>query len=210
MSSGERNSDQRSVPYDDRKGECGARHSVVRTASLNCCTMKTQTHSAGFSLVEGLVALTILSVGLLGVSTMSIQSIRTSNTAQLRTKAVFLAADMADRIRTNKLALAIDNLAYVAPIGDNGADGGCTDSVDGAGNAIPAAAVCTPDEMALHDIFLWKQLVVDARSGLPEGEAAVERVGNTPVRLTVSVFWQEQGEPNRYDLRMQVLPPPAP
>ncbi len=172
--------------------------------------MKTQTHSTGFSLIEGLVALTILSVGLLGVSTMSIQSIRNSNSAQLRTKAVFLAADMADRIRTNKLALSMDAAAYVSAVGDNGADGGCTDDVDNAGNVIPAAAVCTPDEMALHDIFLWKQLLVNPRNGLPAGEAAVERVGNSPVRLTISVFWQEQGEPQRYDLRMQVLPPPAP
>ncbi|MEL7451571.1 MAG: type IV pilus modification protein PilV [Pseudomonadota bacterium] len=172
--------------------------------------MNRQTHSSGFSLIEGLVALTILSVGLLGISTMSIQSIRNSNAAQLRTKAVFFAADMADRVRTNKLALTLDPAAYVSGVGDNGTDGGCTDSVDGAGNVIPAANVCTPVEMAEHDIFLWKDLVTDDRNGLPGAEAAIERVGSQPVRLTLSVFWQEQGEPQRYDLRMQILPPPAP
>ena len=172
--------------------------------------MNTIASNAGSSLVEGLVSLTILCVGVLGVSTMSIQSIRNSHTAQLRTKAVFLAADMADRIRANRLALSTDDTAYVSTTADGGVNGGCTDSIDGTGRVVPASAACPPDVMARHDLYLWKQLVSDSRHGLPGGRAAVQRRGSSPEALTVTVHWREHGEPQRYDLHMQVLAPPVP
>jgi Tfp pilus assembly protein PilV len=53
------------------------------------------------SLVEVLVALVVLSIGLLGIAQVLINGMRTSHAALLRTQAVNLVADMADRIRAN-------------------------------------------------------------------------------------------------------------
>ena len=58
----------------------------------------------GFSLVEVLVALIVLSVGMLGIASLYVDSLRAGRTALLRTQAVFLATDMADRIRANPTA----------------------------------------------------------------------------------------------------------
>src|SRR5690606_1731695 len=60
----------------------------------------------GFSLLEAMVALVVLSVGMLGIAALHGQSLAASRTAQLRTQAVNLAGDMADRIRVNRLGAA--------------------------------------------------------------------------------------------------------
>ena len=58
----------------------------------------------GFSLLEAMIALVVLSVGMLGIAALHAQSLAASRTAQLRTQAVNLAGDMADRVRVNRVA----------------------------------------------------------------------------------------------------------
>jgi type IV pilus assembly protein PilV len=57
--------------------------------------------SSGYTLVEVLVALIVLSIGMLGIAALYLESLRASRSALLRTEAVTLAADLADRIRSN-------------------------------------------------------------------------------------------------------------
>ena len=67
----------------------------------------------GFTLIEVLVALVILSVGLLGLAGLQTTGIRNNHSANLRSQATIMAYDIADRIRANKAnvdayAIAID------------------------------------------------------------------------------------------------------
>lgn len=55
----------------------------------------------GFSMIEVMVALAVLSVGLLGAAAMLLDSLRTHGGALLRVGATQLARDMADRVRAN-------------------------------------------------------------------------------------------------------------
>jgi len=71
----------------------------------------------GFSLVEVLIALVILSVGMLGIAGLFVQGMQAGRTSVFRHHAVTLAGDVADRIRANPRAGA----AYAGA----GADGGC-------------------------------------------------------------------------------------
>ena len=57
----------------------------------------------GFTLVEVLIALVVLSVGMLGIAVLYVETLRAGRTAQLHTQAVSLAADLADRIRVNRV-----------------------------------------------------------------------------------------------------------
>jgi type IV pilus assembly protein PilV len=57
--------------------------------------------SRGFSLVETLVALVVLSVGLLGAAGLLLDSLRGHASALRRVEASSLVRDMADRIRAN-------------------------------------------------------------------------------------------------------------
>ena len=56
----------------------------------------------GFSLIEVLLALTVLSVGLLGAAAMLLDSLRDQASALQRFRAIHLVRDMADRILVNR------------------------------------------------------------------------------------------------------------
>ncbi|MGE5155728.1 MAG: type IV pilus modification protein PilV [Bdellovibrio bacteriovorus] len=59
------------------------------------------TRGAGFSLVEVLVAVLVLSVGLLGLAGLQIAGVRANDSARLRTQATLAAYDLADRLRAD-------------------------------------------------------------------------------------------------------------
>ena len=134
-------------------------------------TLKQTQH--GFGLVESLVALVVVSVGMIGIAVLYGQGLGASRTALYRTQAVNLASDMADRIRLNRRGGA----SYAGA----GADSNC----DAGGNTD-----CTTVQMAAHDIFEWQAQVAGQ---LPNGVGAVQYAGTTPPTYTIRVTWQEVG-----------------
>ncbi len=146
----------------------------------------------GFTLLEALIALVVLSVGMLGIAALYVDSVSRGRTALSRTKAVVLAADMADRIRANSIAGA----AYAGAAADN-------DCSDG---AAAGAKLCSPAEMAAHDLMLWQAILSDPRIGVPGGVGTVTfDPASNPDTYTVTVSWVEVGEqdPVSYSLRIQ-------
>jgi type IV pilus assembly protein PilV len=132
--------------------------------------------AAGFSLVEALVSLVVISVGMIGVAALYGQGLNAGSTALYRTVAVNLAADMADRIRTNRTAGAAYN--------GTPANKHC-DPQHG-----PAVS-CPPADLALHDLFTWKEQL-DAQLPNPTGSVRYD-AGTTPPTFTIDVAWQEPG-----------------
>lgn len=57
----------------------------------------------GFTLVETLIALLVLSIGLLGVAALHVETLLAGRSALLHSQAVSVAADLADRIRANRV-----------------------------------------------------------------------------------------------------------
>lgn len=57
--------------------------------------------SKGFSLLESLVALLLISVGILGIANMQFNGLVNNNRAYYRSVAVVLVSDMAERLRLN-------------------------------------------------------------------------------------------------------------
>jgi len=128
----------------------------------------------GFTLIEVLVALVVLSIGMLGIGSMYVQTLGTSRTTRLRAQAVNLMTDIADRVRVNRLAQG----AYEGPAADNGCD------PDG-------GADCTPDQMAAQDLLVWQAQLAEL---LPGGEGAIDFNGATdPPTYTIQVSWEEVG-----------------
>lgn len=138
---------------------------------------KIREYDSGFSLIEAMVALVVLSVGMMGIAALHGQSLSAGRTAQFRTVAINLSADMADRIRVNRLGEA----GYAGAGADNDCDPESGGGVD-----------CTPAEMAAHDIFVWTQQV---QQRLPNGQGAVQfNNGTAPPTFTITVRWDEVGE----------------
>jgi len=61
--------------------------------------MRTLNHQRGFTLIEVLVAVVVMTIGMLGVSILIIEGLRMNQSAIYRSTAVSLAADMAERLR---------------------------------------------------------------------------------------------------------------
>lgn len=80
------------------------------------------TRQGGFTLVEVLVSLLVLSLGLLGLAALQSQSVKSTYSAYLRTQATLYAHDILDRMRANREAArtgAYDlDLAATAPVCD--------------------------------------------------------------------------------------------
>ena len=141
----------------------------------------------GFSLVEVLVALVVVSVGMLGVAGLYVNGLQAGRTAMFSHQAVTLAGDVADRIRANPRAGA----AY---------DG------DGAGvnhNCVAGGVDCDEAQMAATDTFFWQQ---QAGAVLPRGQVDVTfDDGVNPPEYTINVSWDEPGERRDFEITIPVL-----
>lgn len=136
----------------------------------------------GFSLIEVLVALFVLSVGMLAIANMFVVTLHDSRSALYRSKATGLAWDMIERIRANRVA----SDSYVTATGPAGADGACSVTYSNL-----AASNCSSSTMAQHDLFEWKTMLADPVRGLPDGDGSVARLDADPPQFTITVNWEE-------------------
>jgi type IV pilus assembly protein PilV len=154
----------------------------------------------GITLVEVLVALVVMSIGLLGISSLYLETLRANRTAQLRGQAIDLVNDIADRIRANRRGRE----AYIKDAADAVTTGGCTVSTP-----------YKPDELAKDDVQCWVNTV---NSRLPADEngkppktsiAFVKAAAGTLDRYTVRIEWKEPSQPDplSYQMVFDVLPP---
>jgi type IV pilus assembly protein PilV len=119
----------------------------------------------GFTLIEALVALLVLSIGLLGVAALQLTSLRSNHSSSLRSQATLLAYDIVDRMRANQ----------------NAAMAG---SYDIALSATPSGGTVAGD-----DLVRWKQNLTNT---LPAGRGSVARTGaGAATRFTITVQWDD-------------------
>jgi type IV pilus assembly protein PilV len=69
-------------------------------------TLSFRKTNSGFTLLEVMVAVLVLAFGLLGFALLQTMSVRFTQSANYRTKATNLAADMLDQMRSNRLLAA--------------------------------------------------------------------------------------------------------
>ena len=150
--------------------------------------------SKGFSLVEVLIALIVMSVGMLGIAGLYVQSMQAGRSSMLRHHAITLAGDIADRIRANPTA----GVAYAAAAGNNN-------------NCVAQNINCTVAEMAANDIDLWQAQARDFLPVMGDGSQQVVVVFNagTPPSYQITVRWDEptpDGSVPQYSINVPVNP----
>lgn len=98
----------------------------------------------GFSLMEIMVSILVLSIGLLGLGGLQITSLKGTNNAHFRTIASLAATDLADRMRANSGATTagLYESQYVPAT--------CKEPP---AKLCEATIVCTPEELATYDLF---------------------------------------------------------
>lgn len=157
---------------------------------------KNNKRQRGFSLVEVLIALVVMSVGMLGIAGLYVQGMQAGRTSMLRHHAVTLAGDIADRIRANPTAAG----AYDHRANATGTDNSC----------VSGGISCTPAQMAANDIFVWQ---AQADATLPAGDVDVTfnaALGGVPNTYVILVTWTEPnplgGIAPSYTISIPVLP----
>lgn len=140
----------------------------------------------GFTLLEVLIALLVISIGLLGVAALQISSLRNNLSAEHLGQATQLAYSMADRMRVNAF--------YVKST----ANGGVYISKlpkDATQKAACTSTGCPPAVMAENDLFEWNQ---NTEKVLPGGVGSITRTGDSSTAVyTVSVQWLDASGSNR-------------
>ncbi|MEM6640271.1 MAG: type IV pilus modification protein PilV [Pseudomonadota bacterium] len=161
-------------------------------------TARAPARQGGFSLIETLVAMVILATGMLGIAALYVESLRAGYSANSRTLAVNLAADMADRIRANRAG------RQFYAVGTGNAGGMPTPCGEMAG---VAAQNCTPEQMARFDIWLWKSMLGETndanfqRIGLQRASGEVRiNTATQPNSFFIRISWSERDEDYNYTL----------
>ncbi len=115
--------------------------------------INTPRKSSGFTLIEVLITIIVVSISLLGLAGLQISGLRANIVSEARSNATILANDIAERIRANQLGAnqytAIttaeqDCSEQPAPFCSNYNDG-----------TAYGATECDPDEMATFDSWVW-------------------------------------------------------
>ncbi|BBP01206.1 type IV pilus modification protein PilV [Sulfuriferula nivalis] len=121
----------------------------------------------GFTLLEVLVTMVIMSIGLLGLAALMASSLRNNHSSYQRTQAAFLAYDIIDRMRVNRIMAVNSSAASNYNV------------------AIGAASAST--NLALADVNDWKTALA---STLPAGDGSVT-VASATGATTVIVQWND-------------------
>lgn len=125
--------------------------------------------ASGFTMIEVLIALIVLSLGLLGLASLQVATTKFNHSAYLRSQATRLAYSMADRMRANRQA-ALETGAY--------------SGVDYVAN--PACGAVAGVTVAERDISAWRNALA---CSLPAGNGRIVIGANDVV--TISIRWDD-------------------
>lgn len=100
-------------------------------------------NSRGFTLIEVLVAVLVLAIGLLGMASLTLNSMKSNQSAYQRTQASLLAYDMVERLRLNPSLASSYNNVSISPTSNLGsAPDGC-------------ASGCTAAQSKALNLYEW-------------------------------------------------------
>ncbi|MCP4429372.1 MAG: type IV pilus modification protein PilV [Gammaproteobacteria bacterium] len=135
--------------------------------------LKLNKKQLGLSLIESMVALLVISVGLLGIAALQVTSMQQNNSALHHSQAVWIGYNIADRIRANMAQFG----SYV------GTDTNSTYSQDCTTGACTAAALVVADQQD------WATAV----QNLPGGRGTITQTAGVPDELLIRVMWDDDG-----------------
>src|SRR5215468_4079636 len=149
--------------------------------------------NSGFTLLEVLIALLVMSIGLLGIGKMMMLSARANDSAYMRTQATALGYTILDAMRANRQAAIVQG--YDTAMGAFPGPVVCT-----------VAAPCNSGQQAQNDLYIWGTTLgggtiagTPVPAALPLGQGSITTVvapdkitGANNVTATVTVQWADK------------------
>ncbi len=132
-------------------------------------------NNKGFTLVEILVAMLILSISLLGMAGLQIVSLQSSSGALSRSQATMLSYDLVERIRRNDEVVSnyVDLFEKLPDMPNS------PDCLDGG---------CTSLELADEDFLQW---LAELNQSIPGATAELSQPVAAEQRFRLSIAWSE-------------------
>lgn len=130
----------------------------------------------GVGMLEILISVLVLAIGLLGLAALQSVGMKYSYQSYQRTQAVMLTYELTDRIRANsENTTGQYSIAYGTFPGQP-ATGTCQ------------TAVCTPAQMAVFDLALWKQSILDSLGDDADGQISFDAA---TLLHKIQIKWKE-------------------
>ncbi|VWX56012.1 hypothetical protein VARIO8X_110076 [Burkholderiales bacterium 8X] len=160
---------------------------VARRAAGDAGRAATVRSQQGAGLIEVMVAIVVLSVGLLAIVLSQLNALRGQRSSHLRTAAVQMAGNMAERMRLN--------VASVNGSSGDYADPATRTYVSLIGSGTPASAPAFPTSFAggsqsAYDLDAWR-FDIGRRMGVANATGVVRMDAGQPMTRTVIVMWPE-------------------
>ena len=137
----------------------------------------------GFNLLEVLIAIVVLSIGLVGLGLLELKGIQYTRDSYARTQAAIMAESLADRMRANP----------------DGATGGLYVLTSDEGNSgtfpTESGQCCSPEDIAASDQVAWWDAIV---GNLANAQAAVTLNGDN--HYNINLQWSEEENTQTYTL----------
>ena len=138
---------------------------------------------SGFTLIEVLISALILAVGIIGIAGLQGVSLRSNQSAFMRSQATAFAYDLADRMRSN---ISSANAGWYDP---------ATAAAIAACNSV---AGCTPQNLAQNDLSEWNAAIT---TYLPMGQGYV-CIDSTPYDGTGPADPQCDGAGTQFSIKI--------
>lgn len=154
----------------------------------------TSTHDSrtykGFSLIEVLVALLVLSIGLLGLAALQTTSLKFNTDSYMRTQATYFVYDIIDRMRANSDSVVAGG-TYDVPDATSAASIISTyQSCKASTCACNDTGACSAAQLATHDLGRWYERMDKVLPGSSSNLATIGIDGAK--RVTVTIRWTER------------------
>ncbi|HEY4772051.1 MAG TPA: type IV pilus modification protein PilV [Steroidobacteraceae bacterium] len=146
----------------------------------------------GFSLIEVLVALIVVSIGLLGIAKMQAIAYSSTGVASKRSLAAIEGASLASSMHANRAYWSVPGTAALNTTVTGTAIASSDPGLAGGGNCTVGGTIpCTPNQLAAYDMQSWAAAL---KALLPNDQATIvcqSTAAPTPVSCTVTITWTE-------------------
>ncbi|WPB55071.1 type IV pilus modification protein PilV [Xylophilus sp. GOD-11R] len=148
----------------------------------------------GMTLIEVLIAMLVMSVGMLGIAGLQAVVGKYQTGSRVRAKMGPLLQDIADRVRLNPTQAGDNVITGIAStsaytLTSNWSTQSASDPTAPTRDCETGSVTCSPSERAAYDLAIWRQRV---RAAMPTGSALL--TGNRATGFQVTLMWMDKDQ----------------